>query len=607
MKKNPDPAWIPDQNAFKKTHIADALNELNLSSYDAFYQWSIEDPKLFWSFVIKKLGIIFKKPFDAVLDLSKGVENPIWLVNARLNIVDSCFQANEKAVALIYLHENKLVRMTYGTLLALTNRVANGLVKLGAKPGDAVAIIMPMHYLSVAIYLAVIKTGCTVVSIADSFSADEIKTRLKISDTKMIFTQHRVFRNNKYFLLYQKIQDACGPRTIVLGEENHLREQDVSWENFLSENDQFESVSSDPSDPINILFSSGTTGTPKAIPWDHTTAIKAASDAYFHHDIHANDVLAWPTNLGWMMGPWLVFAGLINQASIALYEDAATTRAFGEFVQNADVTMLGLVPSLVKSWRHTGCMEGLNWQCIRSFSSSGECSNTDDMLYLMSLANNKPIIEYCGGTEIGGAYITSTLVQPNIPSTFSTPALGSRFILLNEEGKACDQGEVALIPPSMGSSTRLLNADHHAVYYEDMPLTSDGKILRRHGDELERLENNYFRALGRVDDTMNLGGIKISSVEIERVLAQCDDIVEVAAVAVNPTNGGPSELIIFAHVKTPTLRSEDLRRMLQTLLHEHLNPLFKIHDVVIVDSLPRTASNKIMRRVLRENYMKFSQ
>src|SRR3990167_8623735 len=193
----------------------------------------------------------------------------------------------------------------------------------------------------------------------------------------------------------------------------------------------------------NILFSSGTTGDPKAIPWSHTTAIKAASDAYLHHNIQPEDVLAWPTNLGWMMGPWLIFAALINNATLALYPDAPHRRAFGQFIQDAKVTMLGVVPTLVANWRETHCMEGLDWNAIKLFSSTGECSNQDDMRYLMSLANNKPIIEYCGGTEIGGSYITSTVIEKNYPSLFTTPAMGIDFILLDDSGHPTDNGEVA--------------------------------------------------------------------------------------------------------------------------------------------------------------------
>jgi acetyl-CoA synthetase len=227
------------------------------------------------------------------------------------------------------------------------------------------------------------------------------------------------------------------------------------------------------------------------------------------------------------------------------------------------------------------------------------------MLFLMSLAGYKPIIEYCGGTEIGGAYITGTVVQPCAPSTFTTPALGLDLVILDEDSKVAEQGEAFIIPPSIGLSTELLNKDHHQVYFADTPtLPATLSPLRRHGDQIERLANGYYRAQGRVDDTMNLGGIKVSSTEIERILNTVEGIRETAAIAISPLDGGPSQLVIYAVVSAMlTEQLEELKSKLQKAIAQNLNPLFKISGLMIVESLPRTASNKVMRRVLREQYI----
>ena len=225
----------------------------------------------------------------------------------------------------------------------------------------------------------------------------------------------------------------------------------------------------------------------------------------------------------------------------------------------------------------------------------------------MSLAGYKPVIEYCGGTEIGGGYITGTRVQPAAPSAFTTPALGLNFLLFDDEGNLSDNGEVFIVSPSLGLSTSLLNADHNEVYSAGTP----GPNLRRHGDAIERLGNGFetepwlagakYRVLGRVDDTMNLSGIKVSAAEIEEVLNIVNGVQETAAVAVSPKDGGPSQLIIYAVLAASNaeVTKQKIHAALQTELSQHLNPLFRIHDVVIVDALPRTASNKILRRLLR--------
>ena len=598
------PAWFPDEDNVEKTNIAAVMRKLNLDSYEALHLWSVGNRADFWGLMIEQLRIQFHRKFSEVVDLSKGDEFPKWLVDARLNIVESCLNAPSNATAIVFQSEGStLSTMTYGELNALIDRVANGLTDAGFQPGDAIAVNMPMHPESVAIYLGIIKAGGVVISIADSFAPDEIQMRLRIANAKGIFTQDYIRRAGRQLPLYAKVVDANAPTAIVLSRGGEtpiaLRNGDLSWEGFLSDSDRFDAVGCDPHDHTNILFSSGTTGEPKAIPWTQTTPIKCAADAYLHHDIQRGDVLAWPTNLGWMMGPWLIYASLINRGTIALYDGTPTEREFGEFVQNAGVTMLGVVPSLVRNWKNTGCMKGLDWHRIRAFSSTGECSNSEDMLFLMSTAGYRPIIEYCGGTEIGGGYLTGTTVQPAAPATFTTPALGLDIVICDENGQPSDNGEVFVTPPSIGLSTELLNKDHYEVYFEGTPQLPKMPTLRRHGDGVERLADGYYRIHGRVDDTMNLGGIKVSSAEIEGILNAVSGIREVAAIAVSPPDGGPSQLVIYA-VLLPETDTKSLTASLQSAIREHLNPLFRIHDLIVVDALPRTASNKIMRRVLRD-------
>jgi len=271
---------------------------------------------------------------------------------------------------------------------------------------------------------------------------------------------------------------------------------------------------------------------------------------------------------------------------------------FGAFVQDAKVTMLGVVPSIVRQWKNSETMEVFDWSKIKCFSSTGEASNPEEMNYLMQLADNKPVIEYCGGTEIGGGYVTSTVVQPNIASTFSTQALGGEFILLDENNHVSNKGEMFLIPPIMGLSNSLLNRDHYKVYYEGNPTYND-QILRKHGDELMQLENGYYKAQGRADDAMNLGGIKVSSIQIEEVINQLEFVKESAAIAVSPATGGPSQLVLYIVALVSDLNELEKLKSAKTIIRERLNPLFKVEKLVEIDQLPRTASGKVMRRTLR--------
>lgn len=628
-KIHPPYAWYPSEDIIQNANVTKVAKELNLNSYKELYQWSITHRTEFWEYIVKKLNIKLNKTYHTICDFSKGIEHPVWLAGAELNIVESCFQADGQEKAIIWQKEGDKViySISYGELKKYVNKIANGLVQKGLKKGDTIGICMPMTMDAVAIYLGIVKAGCAVISIADSLAPPEIEKRLNIANAKLLFTQDVILRAGKEIPLYNRLLEINLPPTVVIPAHDKLkvslRSQDILWNDFLSDNDEFQAVMCHSNDYCNILFSSGTTGEPKAIPWTHTTPIKCAADGYLHHNIQQNDIVAWPTNIGWMMGPWLIFATLINKGTIALYYGSPLGRDFGLFIQDAKVNMLGLVPSMVKKWIETECMKGLDWSSIKAFSSTGESSNPTQYLWLMAKGGFKPVIEYCGGTEIGGGFATGTVVQPANPSTFSTPALGLDLILIDENGNQNNKGEIFIIPPSIGLSTSLLNKDHYEAYYKDTPSVKSNMtgisgipivqqlpsanlkpVLRKHGDEFELLPDGYLRAHGRADDTMNLGGIKVSSIEIERLLDLQEEVKETAAVAIPPQGGGPEELIIYA---VPVDKSKTdaaiLKEKFQKVIKLQLNPLFHIKEIVFIDELPRTASNKIMRRILRQQYL----
>lgn len=597
--------WKPTKKQIQQTNVYKNMQELDFIEYQKYWRWSVDNKEAFWKKTIANLQIPFKKEPVSTIDNSKGVINTEWLAGAKMNIVDAVFNHSPNATAIIYQKEGgKIQKISYQDLEKLVNRIANSILKKGLKKGDVIAIDMPMTVEAVAIYLAGIKAGIPVATIADSFTPNEITVRLSITKPKLVFTQDVQLRAGKSYALYQKLVEAKAAKTIVIQASDtkiDLRNGDLYWNDFLENNSNFQSVSCNPDDTTTILFSSGTTGAPKAIPWTHTTPIKSASDGYYHQDIHENDVVAWPTNLGWMMGPWLVFASLINKATMALYYGAPMGKEFGAFVQNTKITMLGLVPSIVRHWKKTQEMEAFDWNSIKCFSSTGEASNPTEYEYLMELANHKPIIEYCGGTEIGGGYLTSTLLQENIPSTFSTQALGGEFVLLDENNQVSNLGEVFIKPAILGLSNRLLNKDHFEVYYKDTPQTEKNQILRRHGDRVEQLTNGYYKMQGRTDDAMNLGGIKVSSLQIESVINSLDFVKESAAIAIAPQQGGPDKLIVY-YVENTKIAKELAFSIIKKLVKTEINPLFKVSEALPIDKLPRTASGKVMRKNLRKNY-----
>jgi len=607
----PLPTWVPSRHRIETSNLGQLMAEYGFDSYDELHLWSVEHRAEFWTAVIDRLGIVFDRPPDQILDLQDGPTDPRWLPSARLNIVDSCFKPEDCTLGIVQGQEGTKTDtyVTYGELENLVNRVSNGLREHGFEPGARIALYMPMNIECVAAYLGVIRAGCTVISIADSFAPQALGRRLEIASADAIITVDEFSRGGRSIPLFDKICEAGAPRAIVISDSEAtspmLRDGDLLWSDFLGDATGFESITTKPDTPTNVLFSSGTTGDPKAIPWTHLTPIKCGMDGCLHQDIRPGSVVCWPTNIGWMMGPWLIYATLLNRGCIALYEGLPSGPDFARFIERAGVSMLGVVPSLVRAWRESDACAEADWSQIEAFSSTGESSNRRDSLWLTSRTGHRaPVIEYCGGTEIGGGYVTGTVVQHASPSTFTTPALGLDLAILDDVGNPVadgEEGEVFLVPPAIGLSQTLLNRDHDEVYHLGCPTGARGEVLRRHGDQLARLTGGFFRAQGRADDTMNLGGIKVSSLELERVMDHHPAVSESAAIAVQPEGEGAEQLVVFAVLAdetNPDALTTDLRRRIAS----ELNPLFKIHDIVVVEALPRTASNKLMRRRLRARY-----
>ena len=607
----PPLVWQPTAEVRAASNIGTLMAELGLDDYRELHRWSVADRPAFWTRVLERLAIRFTVPPKTIVDLSRGPINPEWFPGAKLNCVDSCFTTDPERPAIVFAAEGgRTTRVvSYGELEALVNRVANG-VRARRLQGRGVALYMPMTLECVAAYLGVIRAGGYVVSIADSFSPAELRKRVEIGNAFAIVTVDRYQRGGKEVRLFDKVREAAVPQAVIISADGErvtdMRPGDTMWEDFLgAENTFLEDGPAEPTDVINILFSSGTTGTPKAIPWTHVTPFKSAMDGYFHQDIHPDDTVAWPTNIGWMMGPWLIFATLVNGATMALFEGSPASEQFVRFVARERVSILGVIPALVRAWYQRDAVQNREWHGRRLFSSTGEASNQKDYLWLMSRTGYRtPVIEYLGGTEIGGGHITGTVVQPASPATFTTPALGTNVVLRTEDGRPAapgEDGELFLIPPALGLSQRLLNQDHDAVYYQDCPPGPNGETLRRHGDHMAHLHGGFAKAQGRADDTMNLGGIKVSAREIEAVIDAHDAVYESAAIAVQPEGEGADRLVVYVSLRQAT-DPNALRSELSERVRQNLNPLFKIHDVVPVDALPRTASNKVMRRELRARY-----
>lgn len=529
--------------------------------------------------------------------------------------------------------ELRTTRLSYKEMELLCFRVGTAIKKiLPANLPARVSVIMPMTPLSCAVVLGLVGLGVGVVPIAESFSAAEMATRMQIGETQIAVTVDGFIRGGRLIEMAPRVREACklaGVKTLIVSRRDQspdpLEPGELDLASFLAMVEETVAWPNFPPDTVSwVLFSSGTTGTPKAIPWTHDNALRAGIDAHVHIDVSPGDVVIMPTSHGWMMGPWLMLAALLNGAAFALPPGAPTGPEFFTFLRTAGVTVCGVVPTMVKNWRAQAAThkrlvrEGLSR--IKCFLSTGEASSPELYFWLMAQAQGiRPVMEYIGGTEIGGAFLSASLCVPAVPSAFFGPTIGNSVVLLSvssEEDQGVgvqtvlpsdpgSEGELAIYGHSIGHSTRLLNRDHDDAYFKGMP-SHKGVKLRRHGDRmtiLTGLASGYFRSDGRCDDAFNLGGVKVSSAELEHcIVTHVPGVRDCAAVGPQSPGGGLEVLVVYL---VPVESARPLSRVVfedtvRQAIRTHLNPFFHVEKLFLVSDLPRTASQKVMRRVLRD-------
>lgn len=636
-ERGPHPLWQANPERIERSNIAALMRGRGLTSYGDLYRWSVENGRDFWATLVRRLGVRFRGDYwptpDHLVDLTDP-RAPKWFPSASLNIVESCFSAERERVAIIYRHDSseQVRHVTYAELDTLSNRIANALIRYPIAIGDRIAIDMPFNVEAIAVYLAVLKVGAVAVCLADSFRAPEIAIRLRAArPVRLLFTQD-VTGGRKAFPLYPVVAGVEeAPMAVVAVSEGRtfaaIRARDVSLADFISgRSDRFEAIPVSANAPIALLFSSSTSTpkavegqplrAPKAIPWTAATAMKSAIDAHLHHDLHSGKVLCWPTNLGWMMGSFAIFASMVNRGTLAVFDGSPSSREFTHFVEQAGVNVLGLVPTLAEAWQAHFVTEGRDWSSVELFSSTGSPSNPSNYFWLMSrVPGYAPCFEYMGGTELGGGYLTGSVFQPASPSCFTTPTLGTEIRIWPEDDANARRGEVFIVMggdekrcPPMGVSTSLLNGDHEAQYFGRNLTSKSGKILREHGDLVVVHPNGFLSSNGRADDGINLNGIKTSSLDLEHYIkdANIPGVRDVAAIAHRPPHGGEDQLVIFVvregPFPSPTGRAPELREEIREAIKLRNPQLAIVHDVVQIEALPLTASGKLRRRYLQDLY-----
>jgi acetyl-CoA synthetase len=621
---NPDVVWRPDSAYVERAHLTHFMRQHGIASFEDLLLRARQDVGWFTDAVLRYLEIEFSQPYERAVDLSRGIAWPEWCVGGRMNIVHNCLDKWLRAslgdkTALVYeREEGDWGRLSYAELAHQVDQVANALRALGLSQGDAVGLYMPMTPELIVAMLAVAKIGAVILPLFSGYGAGAVASRLQDGEAKALFTSDGFFRRGALVDMKAIADRAVARAPSVEHVIVHQRAgndvqmhpgRDHWWGDFLEgQLSLAEAADTAAEDLLMIIYTSGTTGRPKGAVHTHCGfPVKAAQDMAFGTDVHRGDLIYWMTDMGWMMGPWLVFGSLILGASMFIYDGApdypGPDRVW-EMVERHGVNVLGLAPTFVRALRPSGeaPIRAHDLSSLRFFGSTGESWDPEAWTWLFEVAGKGrvPVINYSGGTEISGGILMGNPIRPLKPCAFSGPCPGIDADVFDEDGRPIrgQVGELVVKTPWIGM-TRGFWRDPERY---EQTYWSRWEGVWAHGDWAMVDDDGMWYILGRSDDTIKVAGKRIGPAEVESTLMAHPSVAEAAAVGVpDPLKG--SALLCFCVLKPGTQPSAALESELKEAVISELGKPLAPKAIRFLPDLPKTRNAKIMRRMIRAAYL----
>ena len=617
--------WRPTAEQAEGSRLAAFLRTHSLASFQELMRRSTDDIEWFWNAVLQDLDIRFYTPYEKIVDLSKGDPWARWCVGGRMNIVQNCLEKwlgtpVESKVAVRWEGEEGAVRtLTYGELHREAGRLAGALRRLGVKKGDVVGVFMPMTpEIAVALF-GIAKIGAILLPLFSGYGPEAVASRLKAAGAKVLLTADGFYRRGQVVAMKAVADEAANQspsveHVIVLRRTGRevpwTKERDHWWHELASEKtENFESTEdTDAEDPLMIIYTSGTTGLPKGALHTHCGfPVKSAQDLAHCLDVQASDTVYWVTDMGWMMGPWLVYGTTLLGATMMLYDGAPDYPAMDRLwslVERHQVTIVGISPTLVRSLMQHGeePVRRHNLASLRVLGSTGEPWNPDPWNWLFREVGGGrlPIVNYSGGTEISGGILSGNLLLPLKPTAFSGPVPGMAADVVDENGQPVrgEVGELVIRRPWIGMTRGFWkDPDRYLeTYWSRFP------GLWTHGDWAAVDADGLWYILGRSDDTIKVAGKRLGPAEVESILVAHDAVVEAACVGVPDALKG-QEIVCFCVLRAGQQPSDALREQLRERVGESLGKPLRPRTVKFVRDLPKTRNAKLMRRVVRAAFL----
>ncbi len=598
------------------------------AEYTSLYRESIDEPEAFWREQTQDL--VFRTPWKTFSEWN--LPNAKFFVGATLNLTESCLDRHlstdvRTRAALVWEGEPGDTRtLTYWELHRDVVRLAATLTDLGVKAGDRVAIYMGMVPETAVAMLACARLGATHSVIFGGFSADALRERIVDCGAKVLLTQDGAWRRGNVVPL-KKMADEALEKTPTIEKVIVLRRigdkagaamkdgRDVWWHDAIAKapSEAAESLAKNPpafdgEHPLFILYTSGSTGKPKGVM--HTTAGYLAGvhvTTKYVFDLRPGDLYWCTADVGWVTGhSYLVYGPLSNGASILMYEGAPNAPDWSRFwsiIERHGVTILYTAPTAIRAFIRAGDQwpEKHDLSSLRLLGSVGEPINPEAWTWYHRVIGGGrcPIVDTWWQTETGQIMLT-TLPGAcySKPGSTGLPCFGVDIAVIKDQGDECkanEGGKLVIKKPWPSMARTLWNDDerYFNTYWNVLP------NVYFTGDGARQDEDGYFWVVGRIDDVLNVAGHRIGTAEIESALVSHPAVAEAAAVG-RPDDLKGQALVVFVTLKTGHQAGPELKTKLAEHIDKEIGKFARPDAIRFTDSLPKTRSGKIMRRLLKD-------
>jgi len=596
-----------------KKHNISSLDELSIKSKNNL-EW-------FWESVDKDIGIIWDEPYTKTLDISNGIAWSKWFVNGKTNMYKSSVEKFTKQtpnkIAYHFISENGIeTKLSYCELNSKVSKLANGLKSLGVKKGDIIAIYLPMIEEAIVSILAAAKIGAIQTIIFSGYSSESLQIRLQDCHAKILLTSDGFNRKGKDVSQKTTIESAIIDTDIEkiimvshMGIDQYEKSEKIQFYDELVSNqsDSCDTEIMDSEDPLFILYTSGTTGKPKGVIHTHGGfSVFAGHQASYLVDIHQNDTLFWPADVGWITGlVWNVYGLLIMGASAIIYDgalDYPTEDRIWQILSKHNATIFGISPTAVRLFKKNNAqpLKKYSLDKLRNIPTTGEPLDEDSWWWLFEKVGNKkiPIMNLSGGTEIGGAMLSVFPGMKLKPSTVGIPVPGMNLDIVDDDGNSVREknGYLVIKSPWPAMTRGLLHDDDRYI----KTYWSRFENIWFHGDYVFADSDNLWYMHGRTDDVINVSGHRMSTSEIEHIVISHKKISDAASISIPDAITGEAIVVFFVADKK---KYTNLEFEVIEHISKRIGKIAKPKYVFQLSDLPKTRTGKIMRRLLKTKLM----